>query len=87
MCTDALYKGIPESLFLKFMYLATEVVEFSFNDIMYAQIDRVLMSNLLGPILANIFVGFYENLLFEKCHMPYVYYRYVDDTSFCFQFH
>lgn len=33
--------SIPENLFLEFIYLDTEGVEFSLNDIMYAQIDRV----------------------------------------------
>ena len=34
----------------------------------------------LGPILANIFVGFHERLLFEKFPKPFIYLRYVDDT-------
>lgn len=35
-------------------------IEFSFNDIMYKQIDGVAMGSLLGPALANIFVGYHE---------------------------
>lgn len=56
ICTNALYKrspldspSIPENLFLEFMYLATEGVEFSFNVIIYVQIDRVLMGSPSGP--------------------------------------
>ena len=34
----------------------------------------------LGPIFANIFVGFYEKLLFDRFPKPYIYLCYVDDT-------
>lgn len=39
------------------MYLATEGVKFSFNNIMYAQMNGISMSSSLGPVLVNIFVG------------------------------
>ena len=38
------------------------------------------MGSPLGPILANIFVGFHERQLFEKFPKPFIYLRYVDDT-------
>ena len=41
------------------MKSAISGVEFNFNDIMYKQTDKVAMGSLLGPALANIFVGFY----------------------------
>lgn len=78
ICTDALYRchcgspSILENLFLEFMHLVTEGVEFSFNNIIYAQIDGILMDSPLGLILANIFVGFYEYHLFINCHRLYV---------------
>ena len=59
---------------------ATRSVEFSFNDMMYKQIDGVAMGSPLGPTLANIFVGFHEQRLFEQTLKPAVYFRYVDDT-------
>lgn len=37
------------------------------------------MGSPLGPVLANIFVGFYEHL-FESCHSPCLYLCHVDDT-------
>lgn len=55
ICADALYRGclgpvsIPETLFFKFMHLATEGVEFRFEDIKYAQIVTVSMGSPLGP--------------------------------------
>ena len=52
----------------------------SFNDIMYKQTDGVAMGSPLGPALANIFVGFYEEKLFSQKSKPSTYFRYVDDT-------
>ena len=62
------------------MQTATSSVEFSFNNIMHRQIDGVAMDSPLGPSLANIFVGYYEALLFKRVNKPLMYYRYVDDT-------
>ena len=64
--------------------MATKSVSYSFNDTMYYQVDSILMGSPLGPILANIFVGFYEKLLFERFPKPYIYLCYVDDTFACF---
>ena len=51
---------------------------------MYRQVDGILMGSPLGPILANIFVGFYEKLLFARFPKPYIHLRYVDNTFACF---
>ena len=47
---------------------------------MHPQIDGVAMGSPLGPFLANIFVGYYEALLFKRVNKPLMYYRYIDDT-------
>ena len=60
------------------MKTATTSVEFSFNNIMYRQIDGVAMISPLGPTLANTFVGYYESKLFNEISKPTVY-CYVDD--------
>ena len=62
------------------MKTATTSVEFSFNNIMYRQIDEVAMGSPLGPALTNIFVGYYESKLFNEISKATVYCRYVDDT-------
>ena len=48
------------------MRSATSSVEFSFNNNMYKQTDGVAMGSPLGPSLANIFVGYYEEKLFSQ---------------------
>ena len=47
---------------------------------MYKQTDGVAMGSPLGPALANIFVGYYEEKLFSLTQKPPTYFRYVDDT-------
>ena len=90
ICTNYLYGGkvprpkLPRIEFVKLMKTATSKVEFSFNNSMYKQTDGVAMGSPLGPILANIFVGYNEKELFDKVSKPIMYYRYVDDIFACF---
>ena len=92
ICADALYCDhsdaqplISKAVFIELMKSATSGVEFSFNDIMYKQTDGVVVGSPLGPALANIFVGYYEEKLFSQKSKPSTYFRYVDDTfaMFC----
>ena len=71
---------IPKDVFVELMKTATSSVEFSFNNTMYKQTDGVAMGSPLGPALANIFVGYYEEKLFSQTQKPPTYFRYVDDT-------
>ena len=43
------------------------------------------MGSPLGPILANIFVGFHERRLFDRFPKPFTYLRYVDGTFVSFK--
>ena len=86
ICSEALYDQsnsrpvIPKDVFVELMKSATSSVEFSFNSTMYKQTDGVAMGSPLGPALANIFVGYYEEKLFSQTQKPPTYFRYVDDT-------
>ena len=91
ICADTLYNipdsqpCIPKEVFVELLHSATSAVEFSFDNTTYRQIDGVAMGSPLGPSLANIFVGYYEETLFSKISKPAVYFRYVDDTFVIFQ--
>ena len=45
------------------MKLVTSGVEFSFDNYMYRQADGVAMGSPLGPVMANIFMGYCESLI------------------------
>ena len=52
---------------------------------MYKQVDGVAMGSAFGPALASIFVGCYENKLFQTINKPFFYTRSVDDTFSIFK--
>ena len=87
ICANSIYHNdnidteptsLSEKSFRDLLRMVTSGVEFSFDDIMYRQIDGVAMGSPLGPILANIFVGFYEDKI-PREQWPEMYSRYVDD--------
>ena len=61
---------------------------FIFDGKCYEQCDGVAVGSPIRPILANVFMCHFENLLFEN-FPPYfkaiVYRRFVDDTFLLFQ--
>ena len=86
ICMKALYHSeiseqppITEQSFRVLLRMVTTGVEFSFDDMMYRQVDGVAMGSPLGPILANIFVGYCESRVPETM-WPSIYCRFVDDT-------
>ena len=72
ICCDVLFRSfLPKPTFSEIVFkhlinFAPSSVEFSFNNIMYQQIDGVAMWSSLGPALANIFVGFCEAIYLTK---------------------
>ena len=88
ICTQQLYHSdmevsltLTEKSFVTLIEKVTKGVEFSFDNIMYKQTDGVAMGSPLGPVLANIFVGFHEQHLNLDNRLELLLYkRYVDDT-------
>ena len=72
-------------VFVELMNIETTLVEFSSDNVVYKQIDGVSMSSPLGPALANIFVGYYIEKLFNGDNQPIMYLRYMDDTFAMFK--
>ena len=80
---DKLYElrkpKLKKNNLVKLMKLATSDVQFSFNNIIYSQIDGVAMGSSLGLTLANIFVGYLESKIAEDLLSQVTYISYVDD--------
>ena len=85
ICLDTLYRSdikqpkISKQLLKKLLYKATRDVEFSCNDSMFRQVDGVALGAPLGPVLASIFLGFWEDHISDDI-CPRMYRRFVDDT-------
>ncbi|VDP50727.1 unnamed protein product [Schistosoma margrebowiei] len=72
---------LPASEFKKLLLMCTSDVQFQFNNTIYRQIDGVAMGSPLGPILADIFMGYLENMLLKQTISETTEYSiYVDDT-------
>ena len=88
ICLTALYHSdipnpeVEEGLLRKLLEKCTKDVEFSFNNDMFRQI-AVAMGFPLGPVLANVFMGYCESLIPLE-HWPNLYCRYMDDTCSLF---
>ena len=69
----------------KFSFLLHRRLIF-FNSKFYNQIDGVAMGSPLAPILANIFMGFYESKWLTEYNLskPKFHLRYVDDIRVAF---
>ena len=68
----------------KLFSFAKSQTNFLFNGKMYDQTHGVAMGSPLAPVLANLFLGHYENIWLNNYQGPSVHFyrRYVDDT-FC----
>ena len=72
----------------KLLKIETSETDFIFNNEIYDQIDGVLMDSALDPILANLFMGYYEKDWIKKAQVSKhtFYKRYVDDIFAVFEF-
>ena len=56
-------------------------MHFSFNGVIYRQVDGVAMGSPLGPVLANVFMVELERTLVPQFEDSVaLWHRYVDDT-------
>ena len=76
--------GITKPQLRKLFVFATKQSHFSFNDVIYDQIDGVAMGSPLAPALAHLLLGHFETLWLTdpKASKVLFYRRYVDDI-FC----
>ena len=65
----------------KLLQICTKEMHFSFNGVIYRQINGVAMGSPLGPVLANVFMVELEKTLVPQLEESVaLWYRYVDDT-------
>jgi hypothetical protein len=54
---------------------------FQFESKFYRQKEGVAMGNSLSPVVSNIFVEFFEEMVLDPAeHIPARWVRYIDDT-------
>ena len=81
---DNLNLGITKPQLRKLFVFATKQSHFSFDNVIYDQVDGVAMGSPLAPALANLFLGHFESFWLKepKASKVLFYRRYVDDI-FC----
>ena len=84
ICTEQLYSLEEPSMrkdnFIRLLKIVTQQVDFSFNNVLYQQVDGIAMGSALRPTLENIFVGYVKYKIIPEFHCKYT--RYVDN---CFK--
>ena len=65
----------------RLLQMCTKEMHFSFNGVIYRQVNGVAMGSPLGPVLANVFMVELEKSLIPQLGDDIkLWYRYVDDT-------
>ena len=89
-CFDIINNAVTEQsvsitlsakLLIRLLRICVCDIQFRFNNVYYKQIDGVAMGSPLGPVLANIFVGYIQGQVNPSPNHGILFYgRYVDDT-------
>ena len=93
ICCDSLYKNqllcnISKNQFEELLRAALSTNYFSFDGIIYQQVDWAAMGSPLGPSLANAFLAHHEQIWLNDCpdeFKPVYYKRYMDDIFLLFR--
>ena len=85
-----LFKDLPiePNLFCELLKVCTSFNQFSFAGKHYRQVTGVPMGSSLSPVLANIYMEFFETELLKDIPVdmrPTLWLRYVDDVFCCFK--
>ena len=75
--------NLKKSKMTKLLLDSCTKTAFSFDNVLYEQCDRVSMGSSLGPVLANIILTKFENVIVKPLIETSVlnfYCRYIDDT-------
>jgi len=86
ICLDKLYAlpdppTLPRSVLKVLLEFPTKKSHFIFDGQYYDPIDGVAMGSPLGPVLANIFMCYFEEKwVLNNNTRPSIWFRYVDDT-------
>ena len=73
--------NITKAELKKLFEFATSGTYFLFQGTFYDQIDDVAMGSPLGPVLADLFMGYYKTMrlnTFQECEII-LYRQYIDD--------
>ena len=71
ICIDQLFNSdlspplIHKEVVKRMLYMAVKNIGFRFNWLIYRQVDGMAMESPLGPVLENIFVGYFKCKLFK----------------------
>ncbi|XP_065645429.1 uncharacterized protein LOC136075913 [Hydra vulgaris] len=84
--TKVINLKISNSDLKKLFNFATSQTHFLFKGQIYDQIDGVAMGSPLAPVLANLFMGYFEDKWLKSYNgeKPAFYKRYVDDIFAAF---
>ena len=88
VCTSSNSNGFPYTAAeLRTLLKIANETYFDFNGSIYKQKDGISMGNPLAPLLADFFMGHFEQCLFStpQAFYPQQYFRYVDDTLCLFK--